>query len=227
MERGEPLPEEVLDRRRDLPLRVAPVSLEGRLVRLVPLVPERDVRGLHEVSNGSAVSLAGRHCDPYDPEALVWRYLAGGPFEGAAELDAWLRPQVEASDGLCLCVRHAPSDRPIGVVNLMTNTPAHLRIELGNIWYGPIAQRTGANTEATLLMLGHAFALGYRRVEWKCDALNERSRASALRMGFRFEGVQEQHFIVKGRNRDTAWYRILDREWPEVRAHLERLVGRR
>jgi RimJ/RimL family protein N-acetyltransferase len=86
-------------------------------------------------------------------------------------------------------------------------------------------QRSKANVESTYLLLRHAFDLGYRRVEWKCDSLNERSRRSALRMGFQFEGIQEAHFIVKGRNRDTAWFRILDREWPEVRERLERMIA--
>ena len=105
--------------------------------------------------------------------------------------------------------------------------PAHLRIELGSIWYSPLAQRTGANTEATYLMLGHAFDLGYRRVECKCDTLNQRSRNAALRMGFTFEGIQEAHYIVKGRNRDTAWFRILDHEWPAVKVRLEGLLPQR
>ena len=113
----------------------------------------------------------------------------------------------------------------VGVVNFMNNLPEHLKVELGGIWYSPLAQRTGANAEATYLMLRHAFALGYRRVEWKCDALNARSRHAALRMGFTFEGIQDAHFIIKDRNRDTAWFRILDSEWPAVRAHLERLLS--
>ena len=103
----------------------------------------------------------------------------------------------------------------------MNNSPADLKVELGGIWYSPLVQRTAANTEATYLLLEHAFALGYRRVEWKCDTLNERSRRAALRMGFTFEGVQEYHYIVKGRNRDTAWFSILDHEWPALRANFE------
>ena len=106
----------------------------------------------------------------------------------------------------------------------MNNSPADLKVEMGSIWYSPLVQRSAANTEATYLLLRHAFSLGYRRVEWKCDTLNERSRRAALRMGFTFEGIQEYHYIVKGRNRDTAWFRVLDREWPEVRSHLERLL---
>lgn len=224
--RGAPLEAEVLGRRARLPLRVAPVTLAGSLVRLVPLDLERDVAALHAVSNGRPAWLGDRRIGTYDADALIWRYMSGGPFGRAEELAAWLRGQVEAPNGLCLCVRDAPTDRPIGTASFMSNSPEHLKVELGSIWYSPLAQRTGANTEATYLMLRHAFGLGYRRVEWKCDALNERSRRAALRMGFAFEGVQEYHYIVKGRNRDTAWFRILDREWPTVKILLERLLDR-
>jgi RimJ/RimL family protein N-acetyltransferase len=132
---------------------------------------------------------------------------------------------VEAPNGLCLCVFDVPTGQPVGAVNFMTNMPEHLKVELGSIWYSPLVQRTKANLESTYLMLGHAFAIGYRRVEWKCDSLNERSRRSALRMSFRFEGIQECHYIIKGRNRDTAWFRILDHEWPGVKAHVEAMLG--
>jgi RimJ/RimL family protein N-acetyltransferase len=210
---GEPLPDDVLARRDRLPRKPDPVTLSGRLVRLAPLDLDRDVAALHAVSNGQAVTAAGRTVEAYDPDALVWRYMAGGPFASAAELGDWLRAHVEAPAGRCLTVFDVATGDPIGVVNYMNNEPAHLKIELGGIWYGPVAQGSGANTEATRLLLDHAFALGYRRVEWKCDALNERSCRAALRMGFRYEGTQESHVIVKGRNRDTAWFRILDREW--------------
>jgi RimJ/RimL family protein N-acetyltransferase len=110
------------------------------------------------------------------------------------------------------------------MTTFMSNSPENLKIELGGIWYSPLVQGTHANTEATYLMLGHAFALGYRRVEWKCNDRNYRSRRAALRMGFQFEGIQEAHFIVKGRNRDTAWFRILDHEWVAVKMQLERML---
>ena len=110
-----------------------------------------------------------------------------------------------------LTVRHLGI--PVGVACLMANRPADLKIELGSIWYGPIAQGTGVAREATQLMLAHAFGLGYRRVEWKCDALNERSRRAALSYGFTFEGIHEAHMIVKGHSRDTAWFRYLVEEW--------------
>ena len=217
---GAPLPPDVLARRETLPLKVAPAELIGSRIRLVPLDLERDAEELFAISDGRPANLGDRAVGAYDAEALVWRYLAGGPFADAAALAAWLRPQVEARDGLCLCVRDAAIGRPVGVVNFMTNVPPHLKVELGNIWIGPVAQGTGAIHEASFLMLEHAFGLGYRRVEWKCDALNQRSRRTALRLGFTFEGIQAAHFIVKGRNRDTAWFRMLDHEWPARRLEL-------
>lgn len=222
---GAPLAPEVLARRSRLPLKPDAVTLAGRLVRLAPLDLARDAEALHAVSNGRPATLGERSVGPYDADLLVWRYLGAGPFASAAELAGWLRLQVEAPNGRCLCVSDRATGRPVGVVNFMTNVPEHLKVELGNIWYSPLVQRTGANAEATYLMLLHAFGLGYRRVEWKCDSLNERSRRAALRMGFTFEGIQEAHYIVKGRNRDTAWFRILDHEWPAVQQRLERLLN--
>ena len=221
---GEPLAEEVLARRARLPRKPAPVSLTGRIVHLRPLDLARDVEALHAVSDGQPVMLGERSVDAYDADTLIWRYLPGGPFATAGDLAGWLRGVVELPDAICLCVRDAATGQPVGSASYLANSPEHLKVELGNIWYSPIAQRIGANTEATYLMLRHAFALGYRRVEWKCDALNERSRRAALRMGFVFEGIQEYHYIVKGRSRDTAWFRILDREWPQVKARLETLL---
>jgi RimJ/RimL family protein N-acetyltransferase len=221
---GVPLGEDVLRRRQDLPLKPAPVTLTGAIVELRPLDLEHDVPGLFARSNGQPARLGERAVGAYDADALIWRYMSGGPFADADGLAAWLRTQVEAPNVLCLAVVDRASGQPIGAATFMSNEPAHLKIELGSIWYSPLAQRTGANTEATYLMLRHAFELGYRRVEWKCDALNERSRRAAMRMGFRFEGIHEAHYIVKGRNRDTAWFRMLDRDWPSARLMLERLL---
>ena len=220
------LGDDVLARRARLPLKVAPVTLVGALVRLEPLDLERDAEALHAVSNGQPAELGDRRVGVYDADAVIWRYMSGGPFGRTEDLASWLRGQVEAPNGLCLCVVDGPSGRPIGTASFMSNSLEHLKVELGSIWYSPLAQRTGANIEAAYLMLRHAFALGYRRLEWKCDTLNERSRRAALRMGFTFEGIQEHHYIIKGRNRDTAWFRILDREWPAVKIHLEQLLKR-
>ena len=221
---GAKLAEEVLDRRARLPLKPSAVTLEGAIVRLVPLDLERDVEALHAASDGRPSSWGERRAGPYDPDTAIWRYMPAGPFRDSAELAGYLRTLVAAPDGRCLCVTDPGSGQRLGVVNYQANAPEHLKIELGGIWYSAVAQRTGANTEAAFLLLEHAFGLGYRRVEWKCDALNERSRRAAERLGFSFEGVQDAHYIVKGRNRDTAWFRILEHEWPRVRQRLRGLL---
>lgn len=216
-----PLPDEVLARRQQLPLRPEPVTLVGHYVRLEPLDIERDLQALYEVSNGSPARLGARTVESYDADAIIWRFMFAGPFETIEAFAAHMQPQVNAANGLCFCVVDLASGQQVGAANYMNNSPEHLKIELGSIWYSPLVQRTFANTEATYLMLDHAFKLGYRRLEWKCHSDNERSRRAALGMGFKFEGIQENHFIIKNRNRDTAWFRILDREWPEVKAMLE------
>ena len=217
---GVELPAATLARCDALPRKPAPVALAGARVTLRPLDPARDAAPLHAVSCGRAIEIGERAIGDYDPDAMIWRYMSAGPFADQAALAAWLGPQVDAPDGLALCVLDAATAQPVGVANFLANQPEHLKIELGSIWYSPVAQGTGACTEATYLMLAHAFALGYRRLEWKCDALNERSRRAALRLGFRFEGIQDAHYIVKGRNRDTAWFRIIDTDWPGVAAGL-------
>ena len=222
---GTPIEPAVLARIDRLPRKPEPVVLEGARVVLRPTDPATDSQPLFAASDGRAMTLGARSVAAYDPDAVVWRYMPGGPYATAADLEASLVVQSEAPDGTPLTVVDGATGTPIGVVGLITNDPPNLKIELGGIWYGPIAQRTGANTEATWLLLRHCFGLGYRRVEWKCDSLNARSRSTALRMGFRFEGIQEQHRVTKGRNRDTAWFRILAEEWPVVDQHLQGLLA--
>lgn len=220
----ESLPASVLAKAKTLPLKPDPITLPGRFVRLAPLDVERDADELYEVGNGQSIDLAGRVYPAYDADELVWRYLFQAPPTDLASFRTYLADQVNGADRLCLCVIEQDSDRPVGVANLMSNVPSFLRIELGGIWYSPVIQRTQVNLESTYLMLAHCFELGYRRVEWKCDSRNERSRRSALRMGFTFEGIQEQHMIIKGYNRDTAWFRILNHEWPDIRRKLESML---
>jgi len=219
-----PLPDDLLARRSILPVKPAPVSLEGRIIRLEPLVIERDAETLHSLTNGSPITLGSRTLPAYDAELLVWRYLFAGPFASLSGFTAYLTALLAPPNALPMTVFERETGQPIGVACFMSNAPADLKIELGSISYSPIAQGKGANTEATYLMLKHAFSLGYRRLEWKCNALNERSRRSALRMGFQFEGIQESHMIIKDRSRDTAWFRILDHEWEAVSQHLEALI---
>ncbi len=212
-----PLPDDVLARRNQLPVKPAAVVLTGSAVELVALDLGRDLAELHAISNGEPVTRGAVRCGRYDPNERVWRYMSAGPFADAAALGRWLAAQEAASDGRPFTVRDRATGAPLGVASLIANQPAHLKIELGSIWYGPIAQRTGASREATALLLAHVFGLGYRRAEWKCDALNEPSRRAALSYGFTFEGIHDAHYIIKDRNRDTAWFRMLDHEWRAVR----------
>ncbi len=224
---GSPVDPAVLARIRLLPRKPAAVRLAGPRVTLRPLDVGTDAVPLFEASDGRPLTLGDRGVAAYDPDVAVWRHMPEGPFDDVGAMRASLERQDAALDATPLTVTDTPTGRPIGLVNLMSNDPPNLKIELGGIWYSPVAQGTGANTEATWLLLGHAFGLGYRRVEWKCDSLNTRSRRAALRMSFRFEGIQEQHRITKGRNRDTAWFRILADEWPAVDRLLQVLLDSR
>jgi RimJ/RimL family protein N-acetyltransferase len=186
--------------------------LEGRFVTLVPTEPEH-----------APELFAAWHGRPGGVE--LWTYLPFGPFEDERAMRAWVSWAATSTEFLYRTVVDRATGDPVGMASFMRVEPEHRTIELGGIWYAPAAQRTAANTEATYLMLRESFDLGYRRVEWKCNALNRRSRAAAERLGFTFEGVFRQHMIVKGRNRDTAWYAMLDREWPRARANLERWLA--
>ncbi len=219
------LPALTLARRQALPVKMVPVRLLGKRVILEPLDVDRDSQELFSVSNGSPIHNDGFEISAYDADLAIWRYMPMGPFSEPAEFRRYLEGLVANQNGLALCVFDTERRTQVGVTTFMNNFPEHLKLELGSIWYSPVVQGKGANLEATYLMLEYAFSLGYRRVEWKCDALNERSRKAALRMGFKFEGVQQSHFIVKDKNRDTAWFRMLDSEWTEQQAVLENAIG--
>lgn len=183
--------------------------LAGPRVRLEPLDPERQADALFAAAQGEGA----------DP--ALWRYLGYGPFADVAELRAWLAERAGSTDPLFLAVVDGASGRAGGVVSFLRMEPDHGSIEIGHIWMGGPIQRTPAVTEAIYLLARHAFALGNRRLEWKCDAANARSRAAAERFGFTYEGTFRKHMITKGRNRDTAWFSLLDDEWPAVRDAFE------
>ncbi len=150
-----------------------------------------------------------------------WTYLPFGPLHTVEEYRAWLAVATEAADSLFYVVLD-PAGLPVGVAAYLRIQPDVGSIEVGNVHFSPLLQRRAAATEAQYLLMRHAFDdLGYRRYEWKCNALNAPSRATALRLGFHYEGTFRQAAVVKGRNRDTAWYSIIDREWPVVRAGFE------
>ncbi len=187
--------------------------LDGKSVRIRHVDPANDTRALFEATHGP-------DCDP-----AQWAYMSYGPFADEAAMRRWLDENDVSRDPLFMTVCDAASDTPLGIVSYLNIVTVHRTIELGNIWYIPNAQRTAVNTETIYLLLKHCFeTLGYRRVEWKCDNLNERSKAAATRLGFRFEGVFRQHFIVKGHNRDTAWFAVLDRDWDRLRSNFEQVL---
>jgi RimJ/RimL family protein N-acetyltransferase len=181
--------------------------LEGRFVRLRPPDAAADAEPLFVQS----------HPPVGDP--ALWTYVPNGPYSAAAELRAALASAERLDDPLFYALVPRPGDEPAGMGSYLRITPEHGVIEIGHIWFGASLRRTTAASEVIFLLAAHAFDdLGYRRLEWKCDALNQASRRAAERFGFRFEGVFRQHMVVKGRNRDTAWYAITDQEWPPVRA---------
>ncbi len=156
-----------------------------------------------------------------DEQGRNWTYLPYGPFESLAEYRTWIEQACSGDDPLFFAIRDLATGESIGVASYLRITPAVGSIEVGHLNFSPKLQKTPAATEAMFLMMKQAFELGYRRYEWKCDALNAPSRAAALRLGLSFEGVFRQHAIVRGRNRDTAWYAAIDTEWPALRAAFQ------
>jgi RimJ/RimL family protein N-acetyltransferase len=179
--------------------------MEGRFCRLEPLDADRHAEALF---TAFAADAAGRN----------WTYLPYGPFSTLASLRAWINDQCLGEDPLFFAILRMPDWQPVGVASYLRIAPAGGSIEVGHIHYAPALQQTPAATEAMYLMIERAFELGYRRYEWKCDALNAASRAAAQRLGLSFEGVFRQATVYKGRNRDTAWYAAIDAEWPGLRA---------
>jgi RimJ/RimL family protein N-acetyltransferase len=156
-----------------------------------------------------------------DASGVGWTYLPYGPFPAPADFRAWVEKMAPGDDPLFFAILDT-EDRALGVASYLRIDPAMGTIEVGHIHYSSLLQRTRAATEAMYLMAWRAFEeLGYRRYEWKCDDLNAPSRRAAERLGFTYEGTFRQDRIYKGRNRDTAWYSIIDSEWPAVREALE------
>jgi RimJ/RimL family protein N-acetyltransferase len=187
-----------------------PVVLDGRFGRV-----EKLDAGRHGAALWQAVK----------DENATWAYMGYGPFADEAAFAAWLAERPALEDPYSYAVVQ-PSGRAVGIATLMEIRPAMRVIEVGNIVYSPALQRTGLATEAQYLLARYVFeTLGYRRYEWKCNALNAPSRRAAARFGFTFEGEFRQHLIVKGRNRDTAWFSMLDAEWPARKAAFERWLA--
>ncbi len=189
--------------------RPARVPLRGRLVHVVPFDPAAHADALHAASHGAG-------------DAALWTYLISEVQPDPQAFRAAYEASARRDDPLLFAILDAASGAVLGHASYMRIEPAHRVIEVGNVLFTRALQRSPKASEAMYLMARHVFEdLGYRRYEWKCDALNAPSRRAALRFGFTYEGIFRQHMIVKGRSRDTAWFAMLDQDWPRAKAAFE------
>jgi RimJ/RimL family protein N-acetyltransferase len=187
--------------------------IQGRFCRIEPLDPARHADDLIEVFRQA-------------PDDRGWTYLSAGPFPEAAGHRAWIEQAAVSADPFYYAVVDQATGRALGTYALMRIDPANGVIEVGSVTFSHLLQRTPISTEAQYLLMRRVFdELGYRRYEWKCDSLNEPSRITAARLGFQYEGIFRQAVVYKGRTRDTAWFSILDSEWPARRAAFERWLA--
>ncbi len=179
--------------------------MEGRFCRVEPLDSEAHLEDLFDAYSD-------------DRDGVLWTYMMVGPFKSKEDFRAWLEPASNNNDTLFHAIIDLSTNSAIGLAAYMRIKPSVGVIEVGNITYSPRLQRSSLATEVVYLMMVRVFEeLGYRRCEWKCDSLNAASRRAAERLGFSFDGIFEQATVYKGRNRDTAWYSILDRDWPAIK----------
>ena len=188
-------------------------TLEGLYIRLEKLDPARHGDDLW-------LALQGPDSDP-----KLWDYLPYGPFPERSAFDAWLEKNAASADPHFYAVIDSANDQAQGILSLMCIVPEHGRIEIGHVAFGAPMQRSPKSTEAVYLLAKEAFALGNRRLEWKCNNDNTRSKRTAVRLGYTFEGVFRQHMVVKGKNRDTTWYSIISTQWSSVAAGFEKWLA--
>lgn len=178
-------------------------SMDGLYCRLEPLDPNLHAESLH------AANLL-------DAEGRSWTYLPYGPFESVDAYKEWMTRLCQGTDPMFFAICRKSDNKPVGVASYLRIMPESGSIEVGHIHYSENLKRSPVATEAMYLMMQSAFELGYRRYEWKCDALNEPSREAAQRLGFSYEGIFRQATVYKSRNRDSAWYAVIDSEWPAL-----------
>jgi len=184
-------------------------ALAGRYCRVEPIDPARHAEALYQAN-------------ALDPSQGHFTYLSVGPFHSFDAYRQWMTSVIGIADPMFHAIVDAATGKPVGIASYMRIDPANGVIEVGHLNYSPLLQRKPAATEAMYLMMKRIFDLGYRRYEWKCDSLNAPSRAAAQRLGFSYEGIFRQAGVYKGRSRDTAWYAIIDREWPELDQAFQR-----
>lgn len=187
--------------------------LHGNRVRLERLDPARH-------SDDLWLALHGADADPH-----MWTYMGYGPFASPADFTQWLNSLGNSGDAVFYTVIANSSGQALGLLSYLNICPAHGSIEIGHVCFGHALQRSTQASETVYLLARYAFELGNRRLEWKCDNANLRSKRAAERFGFTYEGLFRQHLIRKGRNRDTAWFSLLDHEWPACCAAFERWLA--
>ena len=187
-------------------------TMQGARCRLERLSPDLHATSLHDAF---AADTGGRN----------WTYFSYGPFAACKDYRAWIEEESGLQDLLLFAVVPLDSGQASGVTGYLRITPLHGGIEIGHIHFSDKLKRTPAATEAIYLMLSHVFELGYRRCEWKCDSLNEASCRAAERFGLTYEGLFRKHIVYKGRNRDTAWYSIVDTDWEKLKPAFERWLA--
>lgn len=185
-------------------------QLSGQFATLEPLKSSKHSQQLHE---------------SFSLDAKIWDYMPNGPFATLEEYQRWAEKAEQEPDPWFVAIKDNQTDKWVGVASYLRIKPESGSIEVGWISFSPLLQRTPAATDAMYLMMKWAFEAGYRRYEWKCDALNAASRRAAIRLGLSYEGVFRQATIYKGRNRDTAWFAAIDSEWPRLKDSFERWLS--
>ena len=175
--------------------------LQGHYIRLEPLDADSHAAQLHRAFSG---------------HDNLWDFMPYGPFSSASAYHRWVKDQMGRDDPMFFALIDTASGHALGVASFLRITPEAGSIEVGHICLSPALQRTPAATEAMIVMMDWAFGAGYRRYEWKCNALNLPSRRAAQRLGFSYEGIFRNHMVIKGRNRDSAWFSVIDSEWPAL-----------
>lgn len=184
------------------------VTLQGQYCYLEVLDAEKHAADLYSVYS-------------LDTEGRLWTYMPQGPFTDEAGYRAWAEGVHHKADPFFYAIIDRESGKAVGVASYLRIDPANYSIEVGYITFSPVIQQRPIATEAMYLMMKHAFELGYRRYEWKCNSLNQPSVNAAMRLGMSFEGLFRQATVVKGHNRDTAWFSIVDRDWPVAKQAFE------
>ena len=206
MKIGEPVPEFVA------PPYPKGIVLDGRMVTLEPLRASAHAEDLFAAN-------------ALDPDGVSWTYMPNGPFNDLAAYRDWMVSAEDGQDPCFFAIINKRLGKPVGMASYLRIAPEVGTIEVGFIHFSPLLQATPEATEAMFLMMSWAFDSGYRRYEWKCDSLNRKSRRAAQRLGFSYEGIFRQATMYKGRNRDTAWFAVIDKEWPELRRCFEQYLS--